>query len=220
MTRDSDDDIEWRIDHPALSGQDGLDLVLASASTSRRMILLRAGIFCTVDPANTDKTEIKESLKAERATAMQAAETLAELKARHVARRHPGALVIGADQILDCEGVWFDKPRDRAQAKDHLLALAGKRHTLETAVCVLRDGTRLWHHNARAILRMRNFDAAFIDTYLDAVGDSPLGSVGAYRIEGPGIQFFEQIEGDYFTILGLPLLPLLAFLRVHGTVPA
>ncbi len=209
---------EWSIKPLALSEDDDVQLVLASASAARRMVLLRAGIAGIVDPAHIDEAEVKTALKAEGATAMQAAETLAELKARHVARRHPGALVIGADQILDCEGTWYDKPQDLDQARDHLRALAGKSHSLETAVCVLRDGTRLWHHNARAILRMRDFSDGFLTAYIETVGEHVLASVGAYRLEGSGIQLFETIEGDYFTILGLPLLPLLGFLRAQGAV--
>ena len=202
-----------------LRGASDVALVLASASESRRAILAQAGVAFSAEAANVDEAEVKESLKAEGASATQAAETLAELKARHVSRRHPGALVIGADQILECEGAWFDKPVDMAEAAAHLRSLAGKRHVLETAVCVLKDGTRLWHHNARAVLRMRPFGAAFLEAYLAAAGDSVLSSVGAYRLEGPGAQLFQQIEGDYFTILGLPLLPLLGFLRAQGAVP-
>lgn len=204
---------------PVLRGKSGVEVVLASASEARRTILSRAAVAFVRDAARIDESEIKPSLKAEGASAMQAAETLAELKARHVSRRHDGALVIGADQLLECGGIWFEKPRDMDEAAAHLQALAGKRHILETAVCVLRDGTRLWHHNARAVLHMRPFSDDFIRSYLAAAGESVLNSVGAYRLEGPGAQLFQHIEGDYFTILGLPLLPLLAFLRAHEVVP-
>lgn len=194
-------------------------LVLASASSARRTLLDQAGVFLRVEAARIDEEEIKVSLRAEGATAMQAAETLAELKARRVARAHPGALVIGADQMLDCEGRWFDKPKDKDEAASHLRALSGKRHGLMTAVCVLRDGQRVWHHNDTAYLTMRVLSEAFIADYLDAAGAEVLGAVGAYRLEGLGAQLFARVEGDYFTILGLPLLPLLDFLRNHGVLP-
>ena len=203
-----------------LPGTGQVALVLASASQARAMLLAKAGVPFHADPANIDEAEVKLSLKGEGATAMQAAETLAELKARHVSRRHAGALVLGADQILERAGTWFDKPADRDEAAAHLRALAGKRHTLETAVCIVQDGTRIWHHNTRALLRMRPFGEAFLADYLELMGEASLLSVGAYAIEGPGLQLFEQIEGDYFTVLGLPLLPLLGFLRTHGVIAA
>ena len=205
---------------PVLRGSAATPVVLASASAVRRDILCRAGVPLTQDPANIDEAEVKAALRGEGATAAQAAETLAELKARHVARRHGGALVIGADQILECEGTWFDKPADLDEARRHLEALSGRTHSLLTAVCVLRDGTRLWHHNAAARLQVRPLGANFVPAYLAAAGDEVLNSVGAYRLEGPGAQLFGAIEGDYFTILGLPLLPLLAFLRAQGVVPS
>jgi septum formation protein len=120
--------------------------------------------------------------------------------------------------MLDCAGAWFDKPRDQAAAAAQLAALAGKTHSLETAVCVARDGARLWHHNERARMTMRPLDGAFIAAYLDAVGDRALQSVGVYQLEGLGVQLFSRIDGDFFTILGLPLLPLLDFLRAHGVL--
>jgi septum formation protein len=206
-------------DLPVLRGPLAVEIVLASASPSRRMLLAQAGVAVTADAAHVDETEVKASLRADGATAAQAAETLAELKAQHVSRRHRGALVIGADQILDCDGEWFDKPADRAQAAAHLRALAGRRHVLATSVCVVRDGTVLWHHTAAAGLEMRPLGDAFIERYLEAAGDAVLASVGAYQIEGLGVHLFARIDGEFFTILGLPLLPLLAFLREHGAVP-
>ncbi len=202
-----------------LAGSGG-PVVLASASAVRHDILRCAGVPFRQDPAQIDEAELKASLRAEGSSAAQAAETLAEIKASHVARRHPGALVIGADQMLDCEGTWFDKPETLDQAATQLEALSGRGHTLLAAVCVLRDGTRLWHHNAVARLQVRPLDKAFLAAYLAAAGDSVLASVGAYRLEGLGAQLFERIDGDYFTILGLPLLPLLGFLRQHGVVPS
>jgi septum formation protein len=199
-------------------------VVLASSSQTRRRLLEDAGLAVEALAPRVDEDEVKLALKAEGATAIQVAETLAELKARRVGERlppagGPGPLVIGADQMLVCEDAWFDKPADRAAARDQLLALSGKTHTLETAVCVVRDGGRIWHHNARARLTMRAFGAAFVDRYLDAAGDAVLASVGGYRLEGLGAQLFARVEGDFFTVLGLPLLPLLDLLRSNGVVP-
>ncbi len=195
------------------------EVVLASASRSRLDLLRRAGLRLRADPARVDESEVKASLRAERADAAAAAETLAELKASKVSLRAPGALVIGADQILECEGRWFDKPPDRARAAEHLRALGGKTHALVTAVCAVRDGVRIWHHGEAPRLTMRPLDEAFIESYLEAAGPEVLKTVGAYRLEGLGAQLVTKVSGDYFTILGLPLLPLLGFLREHG-VPA
>ena len=195
------------------------EVVLASASRSRLELLRRAGLQLRAEPARIDEAEVKTSLRAEQADAAAAAETLAELKAVKVSRRVPGALVIGGDQILECEGRWFDKPPDRAGAAAHLRALGGKTHTLATAACVVRDGIRIWHHREAPRLTMRPLDEAFIESYLEAAGPEVLETVGAYRLEGLGAQLFTKVSGDYFTILGLPLLPLLGFLREHG-VPA
>lgn len=195
---------------------DASPVVLASASRVRLELLRRAGVTLRAEPARVDEEEVRASLRAENAEAAAAAETLAELKAQKVSRREPQALVIGADQILDCAGEWFDKPMDRRRAAADLGALSGKEHTLATAVCVVRGGARLWHHRETARLTMRPLNEGFIDAYLDAVGAEALGSVGAYQIEGLGAQLFSAVDGDYFSILGLPLLPLLEFLRNHG----
>ena len=133
-------------------------------------------------------------------------------------RRHPGALVIGADQMLDCEGVWFDKPTGRDGAREQLKALRGRTHRLVSCAVIVRDGERIWHQIDRARLTMRNFSDAFLDEYLDSAGDDVLHSVGAYQLEGLGAQLFHRVDGDFFTILGLPLLPVLGFLRVHGVI--
>ena len=193
-------------------------VVLASASAARAEILRRAGVACAIEPAAVDEEEVKRAMRASGAKAAELAEALAEFKARKISARHPGALVIGADQVLDCQGRWFDKPADRAQARAQLLELRGKLHELISCVCVLRGGERLWHHIGRARLTMRPFSEDFLDDYLSAAGDAVLGSVGAYQIEGLGAQLFSRIDGDQFTIMGLPLLPLLDFLRNHGVV--
>ncbi|BBK45288.1 Maf-like protein [Allostella vacuolata] len=193
-------------------------LILASASRTRAQILGAAGVTFSVQPAAVDEDEIKRSLRAEGADAAITADVLAETKAHRISRQHPGALVIGADQILECGAAWFDKPADSDHARGHLMALRGRAHRLATAVCVVRDGQRLWHHREAPQLTMRPFSDLFLDRYLALEGPELLSSVGAYRLEGLGIQLFARVEGDHFSILGLPLLPLLAFLRDHGVV--
>jgi septum formation protein len=193
-------------------------VVLASASASRRALLQAAGVAFDVVVAPVDEEEAKLSLEAEGADGAAIAESLAALKARAVARRMPGRLVIGADQVLDCDGRLYDKPPHRAAARAQLLELRGRMHTLLSAVAVFEGEREVWHHLDRARLWMRDFSADFLDAYLDEAGDDVLGSVGAYRLEGPGAQLFGRIEGDWFTILGLPLLPLLDYLRVRGAL--
>lgn len=193
-------------------------LVLASASRSRADLLRAAGLAFIAEPAAIDEAELKAAMRAENATTDAVAEALAALKARRVSHRYPGALVIGADQMLDCEGRWFDKPLDLDEAADHLRALRGRTHELVTSVCVVRDEAPLWHQTARARLTMRPFSDAFIASYLERVGARACESVGAYQLEGLGAQLFSRLDGDYFTILGLPLLPLLGFLREHRVV--
>ncbi len=193
-------------------------VVLASASGTRRRLLEDAGVALMVAPARIDEEEIKASLTAEGADGAAIAETLAEHKARYVSRHHPGRLVIGADQLLEQDGVIYSKPVDREAARAQLSALRGRQHTLIDCVCVLRDGVRLWHQMDSARLFMRDYSDDFLDVYLDSIGDQALDGPGAYRLEGLGVQLFARIEGDYFTILGLPLLPLLDYLRVQGAI--
>lgn len=193
-------------------------VVLASGSRTRAEMLERAGVRVTLAPAAVDEEEIKLAARAEGAPVEDVAEALAELKAQRVTRKHPGALVIGADQMLECEGRWFDKPAGREAARAQLQELRGKTHRLVNCAVVIRDGERLWHHVDRARLTMRPFSDAFLDSYLGAAGDGVLQSVGAYHLEGLGAQLFHRVDGDFFTILGLPLLPLLGFLRVHGVI--
>lgn len=194
-------------------------LVLASGSAIRAQILAQAGVAFAVDPAPIDEAALRDGLAAEGADSAQIAEALAEAKALAVARRHPGALILGCDQTLDCDGRRYDKPADRAEAKAQLRALAGKTHRLHAALVLVRDGRRIWHHIGRADLTMRRLSEEFLDRYLDHAGEDVMRSVGAYQLEGLGAQLFERIAGDHFTILGLPLLPLLAILREHGAVP-
>ena len=196
----------------------GPPIILASGSKTRLALLEQAGLIVDADPPAVDEQEMKAAFQAEKAPAEACAEALAELKAMRVSQRHPGALVIGADQMLDLGGVWFDKPADLDHARAHLMALRGRTHQLVTAAVVARNGSRIWHTIDTARLTMRPFSDGFLDEYLRRLGPAVLSSVGAYQLEGLGAQLFDRIDGDFFTILGLPLLPLLGFLRDHGAL--
>lgn len=185
-------------------------VVLASGSRVRAALLESAGVDFEIDPADIDEAAIKAQLD----TGGDAvAARLADEKACTVSARHPDAFVVGADQVLSCDGHLFDKPSNLNQARANLLVFRGRSHILHSALCVARGGTAVWRHSARATLTMRNFSDGFLDAYLGKLGDKVLTSVGCYQLEGLGVQLFEKIDGDYFTILGLPLLPLLDFLR-------
>ena len=191
-------------------------LVLASESAARAGLLDAAGLRFEARPARIDEDAVKQSAQAEGVPPADAALLLAELKAARV--REPGAVVIGADQLLVCEGRWLSKPRDLPAAREQLRALRGRTHTLFTAVTCLRDGAPLWRHVAQPRLRMRAFSDAFLEAYLAAEGDAATTSVGAYRLEGPGVHLFDAVEGEHAAILGLPLLPLLSYLRDSGVI--
>lgn len=190
-------------------------LILASASAARAAVLKQAGLTFTAMRPSVDEEALKQSLRAEGFSPRDQADALAEAKALSVSRRMPG-FVIGADQMLAMGDDVFDKPQSRAEAGGHLRALRGQTHTLLTAIVIAKEGAVIWRHMETPRLTMRSFTDAFLDSYLDAIGDSACASVGAYQIEGQGAQLFTKIEGDYFSILGLPLLPLLGFLREHG----
>jgi septum formation protein len=199
-------------------GRVAAPLVLASSSRTRARLLAEAGVTVTCDPAAIDEAAMKAHCRAEGRDATACAASLADAKAACVAERHEGALVIGADQLLVSGEDWFDKPQDRVAARRQLLRLRGRPHELVTAVAVWRGHRPLWRHIEQPRLFMREFSEDFLDAYLAACGDGILALVGAYQLEHLGAQLFERIDGDYFAILGLPLLPLLGFLREAGVV--
>lgn len=193
-------------------------LVLASTSAIRRELLLKAGFEVQVEPPDTDEKAVAAA--AGRVAPGRLAAILAEAKAISVANRIGSGLIIAADQILSCENKVFSKPASLAEARRHLQFLRHRRHHVDSAICCAREGDVVWAHVARAELVMRDFSDAFLESYLALSGPNVLSSVGAYKLEGLGIQLFETVSGDYFTILGLPLLPLLDFLRRDGAIPA
>ncbi len=199
---------------------DSPPLVLASGSAIRRQLLVNAGLNFIVEPAHVDEALVKQDLAREGASAEALAETLAELKARQVALRHSEALVLGCDQVLACGSMLFDKPADLDHVACHLRALSGKTHSLYVSAVIQQGDRRIWHVNRRADLTMRELSDAYIADYVAAVGQEVMASVGAYQLEGLGAQLFSRIEGDYFTILGLPLLDILGFLRLRGDLKA
>lgn len=195
-------------------------LVLASGSAARGRLLRDAGLAFVAQPVALDEEEVRAACRVDGMDSAATAETLAWMKAERASRKHPGALVVGADQMLDLGGDWLEKPLTRDGLRRQLLALRGRSHTLLSALVVVRDGERLWHTVERAQMTMRRFSDDFLDSYVAGVGDDVLQSVGGYHLEGWGAQLFSRVEGDYFTVLGLPLLSLLGFLREHGVAQA
>ncbi len=196
-----------------------MTLILASGSAARRRMLEAVGLAFIVEAPRVDEEAAKASLRAGGLKPRDQADALAELKALSVSRKSEG-FVIGADQMLAIEGDVLDKPKDAEEARTHLERLRGKTHELVTAAVVAREGSIIWRHVDTPKLRMRAFSDVFLTDYLERAGTNVLHSVGAYQLEGLGAQLFERVEGDYFSVLGLPLLPLLAFLREHGVVRA
>ena len=194
-------------------------LILASGSAIRRQIMSDAGLDFEVVVKPVDEAAIKAAMLADGAPIRDIADALAEAKALRVSRTTPG-FVIGADQIMEMDGTLFDKPESVAEARERLLAMRGRRHDLVGAVVVAQDGAAQWRHLSRTKLWVREFSEGFLDDYLAREGERVTKSVGAYRFEGPGAQLFERVEGDFFSILGLSLLPLLDYLRLRGAIPA
>ncbi|MEX4005957.1 MAG: Maf-like protein [Neoaquamicrobium sediminum] len=188
-------------------------IVLASGSPFRRKMLEDAGLEIEVEKPQIDERAVEAAVANSGVGPEDLALILAEAKALEVSQDRPGALVIGTDQTLSLGDEVLHKPRDMEEARRRLLALSGRTHQLNSAVVLMRDGEVLWRHVGVARLTMRELDPGFIGRHLSHVGEKALSSVGAYQIEGEGIQLFETIEGDHFTIVGMPLLPLLAKLR-------
>lgn len=200
----------------------GRRLILASQSRSRQTMLAAAGVVVEAIPSDVDEPALRRKLEAYGAPPEPetVAMVLAEAKALSVSRGHRGALVIGGDQVLALGRRIFEKPVDLSQARHHLLDLRGQSHDLISAVVLAEDGEIVWRHSDRATLAVRAFGLDFLDSYLERAGADLCQSVGAYQLEGVGVQLFERIDGDYFTILGMPLVALLQALRERGVLQA
>jgi septum formation protein len=181
-------------------------------------MLERAAVAIVVAPPDVDEGAIKRRCRSTGQEVGQTALALATAKAQQVESRFPGLVVIGCDQMLECEGEWLDKPPDMETAARQLARMSGRRHSLVSGAVARLDGEEIGTFLSTAALDMRELSAAFIKSYLDLVGDGALRSVGAYQLEGPGVHLFSRIEGDHFTILGMPLFPLLEFLRERGVI--
>ena len=195
------------------------DIVLASRSAARRRMLADAGLVFHAASAAVDERALERPLVAAGASPGEVALHLATEKAKAVAIAYPTAIVVGADQTLDLDGERFDKAPTVEAAAAQLRRLRGRTHALHSAVACIVEGRVAWQHVESVRLTMRDFSDRFLDGYLAAVGDTVTGTVGGYELEGRGAQLFDRVEGDYFTVLGLPLLPLLGYLRTSGVLP-
>ena len=193
-----------------------MSLVLASGSASRKSLLTAAGVRFIADPADLDEDRLMTELKPAGAEVM--ARTLAEQKALAVSRRHPGQIVLGGDSVIAFDGDYLSKCASLAEARTLLLKLSGQTHLLVSAAALARDGALLWAHASPCRMTMRDLSPQFLEDYLAAEGKELLSSVGCYRFEGRGAQLFDKVEGDYFSVLGLPLLPVLVQLRKEGVL--
>lgn len=194
-----------------------MTLILASQSSSRRAMLDAAGVSYAPIPAHVDEESTTSALLASNTSPRDIADALAELKAVKISRANPGALVLGSDSIVAlANGTLLTKPVDRQMAKRHLMALSSGKHRLISAAVIAEQGQPVWRHVDTALLAVRSLSEAFIDDYLDVEWPAVAGCVGCFRIEGPGVQLFDRLDGNYFTILGMPLLPILGYLRLRG----
>jgi len=191
-----------------------VNLILASASSSRKMLLTAAGVSFTADPADLDEAALMAGLKDAGAEIM--ARSLAERKALAVSRRHPGKIVLGGDSVIAFDGEFLSKCASMDEARALLARLSGKTHVLVSAAALARDGALLWAHASPCRMTMRDLSPQFLDDYLAQEGQTILSCVGCYHFEGRGAQLFDRVEGDYFSVLGLPLLAVLAQLRKEG----
>jgi len=193
-------------------------LILASCSDIRATLLRQAGLQFTVEPARVDESALRDALEAEGAPPRDIADALAALKAQKVGSKHPDAWTIGCDQVLEYEGQILSKPHSPQEALTQLQRLSGSTHRLLSAAVVYGDGAPLWRHIGQVRLTMRPLSDGYISAYVDRNWDSIRHAVGAYKLEEEGVRLFSRIEGDYFTVLGLPLLELLSYLITRGTV--
>lgn len=192
-------------------------IILASQSASRKAMLDAAGVPFETRPAHLDERALEQSLGD--AEPGEIAVVLAEAKARSAAQDAPGQLVLGSDSLVSVEGRRFDKPASREDAAAHLRFFSGKEMRLISAAALVRDEDVVWSHQAEAVLKVRDLSDSFIESYLAAEWPAVAGCVGVFRIEGPGVQLFDEITGDQFTVLGMPLLPVLGALRALGEMP-
>ena len=195
-------------------------IILASGSDIRRQLLTNAGVVFEVETARIDEEMIKASLVAEAAKPRDIADTLAEFKAQKIAAKHPGAFVIGSDQVLEYQGEILSKPRDVEDARAQLRKLRGGTHSLHSAAVIFEDGKPVWRAVKEAKLMMRNFSDGYMDDYVARNWDEIQYCVGGYQLEAEGARLFAQVTGDYFTVLGIPLLDVLNYLSLKGAIPA
>lgn len=197
---------------------DDSSCILASQSLTRCQLLEKAGVKFKVEASYIDEDAIKEALLLEKQSPRNIADALAEAKAVKISLKYPDAFVIGSDQTLEYEGLLFNKPEDLKALRRNLETLSGQTHKLFSAVVIAQQGRVLWRYVDMVKLSMRVISASFLEHYVEGQGEKLLSSVGGYHIEGWGAQLFDRVEGDYFTVLGLPLLPLLAQLRHYGVL--
>ena len=194
------------------------NFILASGSAIRTQLLRQAAVDHTVEVPRIDEAMIKESLVSEAASPRDIADTLAEMKARKISEKHAGALVLGADQVLEHRGTLLSKPADPADAVDQLRSLRGDRHGLLSAAVICEDGKPIWRHVGQVRLRMRDASDAYIDDYVSRNWGSIRHALGSYKLEEEGVRLFSHIDGDYFNVLGMPLLELLNYLTLRGEI--